>query len=93
MITREGYTIANPLIHGFGMGIEPGLHVGIPGSAAYWPPADFTFVKDATLTIEPNPCNREMTMGSTSGGLVLITTNGCEEMQKLAGHDLIEKPV
>ena len=92
MITRKGYTIANPLIHGFGMGIEPGLHVGLPGSAAYWPPADFTFSKDATLTIEPNPCNREMTMGSTSGGLVLITADGCEEMQKLAGHDLIQKP-
>lgn len=89
-ITRAGYTIANPLVHGFGMAIEPGLHVGMPGSGAYWPPADFTFPAGATLTIEPNPCNREMTMGATAGGLVWVTENGCEELQKFAGHDVFQ---
>jgi Xaa-Pro aminopeptidase len=93
MISRAGYTVANPLIHGFGMGIEPGLHVGIPGAAAYWPPADFTFPRGATLTIEPNPCNKEMTIGATAGGLALVTANGCKELQKLAGHDLVQKRV
>jgi Xaa-Pro dipeptidase len=91
MITRAGYTITNPLIHGFGMGIEPGLHVGMPGAGPYWPPADFTFPQSATVTIEPNPCNREMTMGTTAGGLVLITNDGCEPMQKLADLEMVQK--
>jgi Xaa-Pro aminopeptidase len=93
MIRRAGFTIGNPLVHGFGMGIEPGLHVGMPGAGAYWPAADFTFPEGATLTIEPNPCNQEMTMGSTSGGLVLVGAAGCEELQKHAGQPLIQKPV
>ena len=92
-IGKAGLTIANPLVHGFGMGIEPGLHVGMPGSDAYWPAADFTFPEGATVTIEPNPCDRAMRMGATAGGLVHITEGGCEELQRFAGHDLIQKLV
>lgn len=90
MIATAGFIVANPLTHGFGMGIESGLHVGMPGSGPYWPPADFTFPANATVTIEPNPCDEKMKIGSTAGGLVLITTTGCEELQRYADYDLIQ---
>ena len=90
-VALAGYTIANPLIHGFGMGIEPGLHVGLPGTSPYWPPADFAFSEGNSLTVEPNPCNREFTLGATSGGLVLVTSGDCLELQSLAGKGVFER--
>jgi Xaa-Pro aminopeptidase len=91
MIANAGFTVANPLVHGFGMGIESGLHVGMPGQGPYWPPGDFVFSARSTVTIEPNPCDQNWKKGATAGGLVLVTETGCQHLQRYADHELIQK--
>ena len=93
MISRAGFTVANPLVHGFGMGMKSGLHVGMPGQGPYWPPADFAFPARSTVTIEPNPCDEDWKKGATAGGLVLVTETGCEHLQRCADYELIQQGI
>jgi Xaa-Pro aminopeptidase len=93
MISDAGFTVANPLTHGFGMGIESGLHVGMPGQGPYWPLANFVFPARSTVTIEPNPCDKAWKKGATAGGLVLVTETGCEQLQRFADHELVQRHV
>ena len=88
-ILDAGYEIGNPLTHGFGLGIEAGLHVGVPGHPAYWPPGDFHFRTGASLTIEPNPCTSDMTFGATAGAMVIVQENGCEQIHKAIHRSII----
>ena len=57
-ILEAGLTTGDPLVHGFGLGVEAGLHVGPPNHPAYWPPGKFTFparasVVDQTQSLYP----------------------------------------
>jgi Xaa-Pro aminopeptidase len=88
-ISDAGYVISNPLTHGFGLGIESGLHVGLPGHPAYWPPGDFVFRSGASLTVEPNPCNAQMTLGATAGAMVILHDDRCEPIQKLVHRNIL----
>ena len=88
-ILDAGYEIGNPLTHGFGLGIESGLHVGVPGHPAYWPPGDFQFRTGASLTIEPNPCTPDMTFGATAGAMVIVQQTGCEQIHKAIHRRII----
>jgi len=88
-IREAGYEIGNPLTHGFGLGIESGLHVGVPGHPAYWPTGDVTFPDGASLTIEPNPCTADMTFGGTAGAMVVVQPNGCEELHRQVSREII----
>ena len=83
------FEIANPLTHGFGLGIESGLHVGLPGHPAYWPPTGVVFPEGASLTIEPNPCNADMTFGATAGAMVVVEKNSCLPIHKRVSREII----
>lgn len=89
-ITIAGLTTGDPLVHGYGMGQEAGLHVGAPGHPAYWPPGDFIYPARASVSIEPNPCTPDMLSGVVTGGLVIIRESGCEELQKVPYRDIIQ---
>jgi hypothetical protein len=66
-----------------------GLHVGVPGHPAYWPPGDFVFRTGASLTIEPNPCTHDMTFGATAGAMVIVHEAACEQIHKAIHRSII----
>ena len=84
VIPDNGYIAADPLTHGFGLGIEPGLFVGLKDQPAYWPNAEFTFPAGASLTIEPNPCEPDMKAGGTAGALVIVHDDCCEQPHQMS---------
>jgi Xaa-Pro aminopeptidase len=88
-IRQRGFNIGNPLTHGFGLGIESGLHVGLPGHPAYWPPTGVVFPEGASLTIEPNPCNADMSFGATAGAMVIVEGQSCTEIHARVSREII----
>lgn len=88
-ITEAGLTTGDPLVHGFGLGIEAGLHVGPKNHAAYWPPGTFAFPARASVSIEPNPCTPDMTSGVVTGDLVIVRETGCEQLHQIPRESII----
>ena len=88
-IRQRGFNIGNPLTHGFGLGIESGLHVGLLGHPAYWPPTGVVFPEGASLTIEPNPCNADMSFGATAGAMVIVEGQSCTEIHARVSREII----
>ena len=88
-ITEAGLTTGDPLVHGFGVGIEAGLHVGPKNHAAYWPPGTFAFPSRASVSIEPNPCTPDMKSGVVTGDLVIVRETGCEQLHHIPRESII----
>jgi Xaa-Pro aminopeptidase len=89
-ITDAGLTTGDPLVHGFGLGVEPGLHVGPKDHAAYWPPSKFSFSARSSVTVEPNPCTLDMQTGVVTGDLVIVCEDGCEQLHKVPRDRIIK---
>lgn len=79
-ITDAGLTTGDPLVHGYGLGMEAGLHVGPKDHAAYWPPGEFSYPARASVSIEPNPCTPDMQAGVVTGDVVIVGESGCEQL-------------
>jgi len=88
-ITEAGLTTGDPLVHGYGLGMEDGLHVGPEDHPAYWPPGKFSFPVRASVSVEPNPCTPDMKSGVVTGDLVIIWEDGVEKLHKVPRHDII----
>lgn len=89
LITAAGLTTGDPLVHGFGVGIEAGLHVGPTNHPAYWPPGKFAFPARASVSIEPNPCTPDMKSGVVTGDLVIVRETGCEQLHRVPRETII----
>ena len=76
MMDREG---VDALLHGFGVDILP------PSvrCTLFTPPAPFTFERNMTVVVQPNPATRDERMGVQLGELGLITGRGFEPMHRL----------
>ncbi len=79
-IDRQGYTIRDGLLHGFGVDLQaPSLRT--PGSQHRTPPP-FVFQENMTVVIQPNPVTTDERMGVQIGNLARITASGVESLQQ-----------
>ena len=79
LIAESGFTIVDGLIHGFGVDIlPPSIRCTL-----FTPPAPFTFEKNMTVVVQPNPTTKDEKMGVQLGELGLITEGGFEPMHRL----------
>jgi hypothetical protein len=88
-IIQAGYLTGNPLVHGWGLSVEPGFHVGAREHPAYWPTPSFSFPRDACVTVEPNPCTRDMQAGATAGAMVLVEDGGVRQFHAIPERGLV----
>ncbi|MDA0240010.1 MAG: M24 family metallopeptidase [Proteobacteria bacterium] len=79
-IEDAGFTIWDDLTHGYGGGyLAPVLGCASRPSG---PVPDFTFQKNMTLVVQPNIITPDAKAGVQTGGLVRITKDGCERLQR-----------
>lgn len=83
VIEDAGYTICDDLVHGFGGGYLPPV-LGTRSRPA-GPIPDMTLEAGMTMVIQPNVITRDETRGVQTGGLVLVTDSGSEELQQVPG--------
>ncbi len=80
VIEEAGFTIYDDLVHGYGGGYWP----PILGSASrpHGPLPDLVFEEGMTVVVQPNVITPDERAGVQTGGLVAITSNGVEELQR-----------
>ena len=81
VIEDAGYTICDDLVHGFGGGYLPPV-LGTRRRPA-GPIPDMALEAGMTIVIQPTVITRDETRGVQTGGLVLVTDSGSEEMQQV----------
>lgn len=79
LIDAAGYTICDDLVHGFGGGYLPPV-LGTRGRPA-GPIPDLTLGEGMALVVQPNVITPDERAGVQTGGLVIVTADGCEELQ------------
>ena len=80
-IDEQELTIQAPIVHGWGLGIQPPF-IGTREEGTF-PNTPFEFEEGHTVVIEPNPVPKgELNGGIFLGDLVRITSNGAERMQE-----------
>jgi Xaa-Pro aminopeptidase len=79
VIEDGGFTIYDDLVHGYGGGYLP----PILGSSSRMnePLPDMTFQKGMTVVVQPNVITPDESAGVQTGGLVLVTEDGVEQLQ------------
>ena len=81
LIEDNDLTIQAPILHGWGLGIQPPF-IGTREEGAF-PNTPFEFEEGQTVVIEPNPVPKgELNGGIFIGDMVEITSNGAETMQE-----------
>lgn len=79
LIEESGFTIVDGLLHGFGVDIlPPSIRCTL-----FAPPAPFTFERNMTVVVQPNPATKDEKMGVQLGELGLVTERGFEPMHRL----------
>jgi Xaa-Pro dipeptidase len=74
LIEREGFTICDDLVHGYGGGYLPPV-LRTPGTS-HAPVPDFVFEANMTLVIQPNVVTVDQRAGVQVGELVRVTDRG-----------------
>ena len=74
LIEREGFTICDDLVHGYGGGYLPPV-LRTPGTG-HAPVAEFVFEANMTLVIQPNVITVDQRAGVQVGELVRVTDRG-----------------
>ena len=79
VIEEAGFTIYDDLVHGYGGGYFP----PILGSASRMnePLPDLVFEEGMTVVVQPNVITPDERAGVQTGGLVLVTRDGVEQLQ------------
>ncbi|MFP5331909.1 MAG: M24 family metallopeptidase [Acidimicrobiia bacterium] len=80
LIDDAGYTICDDLVHGFGGGYLPPV-LGTRSRPA-GPIPDLVLEEGMALVVQPNVITPDERAGVQTGGLVLVTAHGCEELQR-----------
>ncbi|MDH4117044.1 MAG: M24 family metallopeptidase [Acidimicrobiia bacterium] len=80
VIEDAGYTIYDDLVHGYGGGYFPPI-LG-SSSRANAPLPDMTFEEGMTVVVQPNVITTDERAGVQTGGLVAITCDGVEQLQR-----------
>ena len=81
VIEREGFTICDDLVHGYGGGYLP--PVLRTASSSHGPVPDFVFEKDMTLVIQPNVVGPHERAGVQVGELVRVTDAGVVSLHEI----------
>lgn len=79
LIAAAGYTICDDLVHGFGGGYLPPV-LGTKSRPA-GPVPELTLEEGMALVVQPNVITLDERAGVQTGGLVIVTADGCEELQ------------
>ena len=83
-IHKQGLTIYDDLVHGFGGGyLPPILRTRRTGSRGAPP---FIFEKNMTVVIQPNVITEDERMGVQVGELVRVTSSGVESLHRYPMH-------
>jgi Xaa-Pro aminopeptidase len=80
VIEDAGFTIYDDLVHGYGGGYFPPI-LGSP-SRQNAPLPDMVFEAGMTVVVQPNVITTDERAGVQTGGLVLVTEDGVEELQR-----------
>ncbi len=80
VIENAGFTIYDDLVHGYGGGYFPPI-LGTQ-SRMNEPLPDMVFEKGMTVVVQPNVITTDERAGVQTGGLVLITDDGVEQLQR-----------
>lgn len=80
LIDDAGYSICDDLVHGFGGGYLPPV-LGTRSRPA-GPIPDLVLQPGMALVVQPNVITRDERAGVQTGGLVVVTADGCEELQR-----------
>ena len=80
VIEDAGFTIYDDLVHGYGGGYFPPI-LGTQ-SRMNEPLPDMVFEQGMTVVVQPNVITPDERAGVQTGGLVLITEDGVEQLQK-----------
>ncbi len=80
VIEDAGFTIYDDLVHGYGGGYFPPI-LGTT-SRMNEPLPDMTFQTGMTVVVQPNVITTDERAGVQTGGLVLITDDGVEQLQR-----------
>ena len=78
VIEKNGFTVCDDLMHGFGGGYFPPI-VGSRSRPA-GPLPDLTLAAGMTIVVQPNVVSRDGGAGVQTGELVLVTGSGCERL-------------
>jgi Xaa-Pro aminopeptidase len=81
LIEREGFTICDDLVHGYGGGYLPPV-LRTPGSSHATVP-DFVFEAGMTLVIQPNVVTTDQRAGVQVGELVCLTEGGVVSLHRI----------
>jgi len=79
VIEDAGFTTYDDLVHGYGGGYFPPI-LGSP-SRQNEPLPEMVFESGMTVVVQPNVITTDERAGVQTGGLVLITDDGVEELQ------------
>ncbi|GIU91704.1 MAG: hypothetical protein KatS3mg011_0610 [Acidimicrobiia bacterium] len=80
LIEDAGFSIYDDLIHGYGGGYLP--PVLRTRHTSHTPPPDLRLASGMTLVVQPNVITPDERAGVQTGGLVLVTDDGVEELQQ-----------
>jgi Xaa-Pro aminopeptidase len=78
VIERNGFTICDDLMHGFGGGYFPPI-LGSRSRPA-GPLPDMTLQENMTVVIQPNPVTRDQSAGVQVGEMIRVTRTGFERL-------------
>ena len=87
IIERQGFTICDDLVHGYGGGYLPPV-LRTPGTS-HTPIPDFVFERNMTLVIQPNVVTTDQRAGVQVGELVRVTDDGIISLHEIPQRVLL----
>lgn len=87
IIERQGFTICDDLVHGYGGGYLPPV-LRTPGTR-HMPIPDFVFERNMTLVIQPNVVTTDQRAGVQVGELVRVTDDGIISLHEIPQRVLL----
>jgi len=80
-VQKAGYRQRTPNFHGLGLAIEEPFSV-FPGQPEYKPKLDRVIQANMVIEFEPPVIGQDFKRGTTIGGPILVTENGCRFLAK-----------